>query len=160
MLLFFRMVKYLEEKMKTFMAKPNDVERKWFVVDATRMPLGRLASQVADILSGKNKPTFTPHVDSGDYVIVINSDKVVLTGKKLEQKKMYHHSGYVGGLKEVDYKTLMSNKSDLVVMNAVKGMLPKTVLGRQMLTRLRVFKGAEHDHEAQKPELITLKGVR
>lgn len=160
MLLFFRMVKYLEEKMKTFMAKPNDVERKWFVVDATRMPLGRLASQVADILSGKNKPTFTPHIDSGDYVIVINSDKVVLTGKKLEQKKMYHHSGYVGGLKEVDYKTLMSNKSDLVVMNAVKGMLPKTVLGRQMLTRLRVFKGAEHDHEAQKPELITLKGVR
>lgn len=160
MLLFFRMVKYLEEKMKTFMAKPNDVERKWFVVDATRMSLGRLASQVADILSGKNKPTFTPHVDSGDYVIVINSDKVVLTGKKLEQKKMYHHSGYVGGLKEVDYKTLMSNKSDLVVMNAVKGMLPKTVLGRQMLTRLRVFKGAEHDHEAQKPELITLKGVR
>ncbi len=160
MLLFFRMVKYLEEKMKTFMAKPNDVERKWFVVDATRMPLGRLASQVADILSGKNKPTFTPHVDSGDYVIVINSDKVVLTGKKLEQKKMYHHSGYVGGLKEVDYKTLMSNKSDLVIMNAVKGMLPKTVLGRQMLTRLRVFKGAEHDHEAQKPELITLKGVR
>ena len=146
--------------MKTFMAKPNDVERKWFVVDATRMPLGRLASQVADILSGKNKPTFTPHVDSGDYVIVINSDKVVLTGKKLEQKKMYHHSGYVGGLKEVDYKTLMSNKSDLVVMNAVKGMLPKTVLGRQMLTRLKVFKGAEHDHEAQKPELITLKGVR
>ena len=146
--------------MKTFMAKPNDVERKWFVVDATRMPLGRLASQVADILSGKNKPTFTPHVDSGDYVIVINSDKVVLTGKKLEQKKMYHHSGYVGGLKEVDYKTLMSSKSDLVVMNAVKGMLPKTVLGRQMLTRLRVFKGAEHDHEAQKPELITLKGVR
>lgn len=160
MLLFFRMVKYLEEKMKTFMAKPNDVERKWFVVDATRMPLGRLASQVADILSGKNKPTFTPHIDSGDYVIVINSDKVVLTGKKLEQKKIYHHSGYVGGLKEVDYKTLMSNKSDLVVMNAVKGMLPKTVLGRQMLTRLRVFKGAEHDHEAQKPELITLKGVR
>ena len=160
MLLFFRMVKYLEEKMKTFMAKPNDVERKWFVVDATRMPLGRLASQVADILSGKNKPTFTPHVDSGDYVIVINSDKVVLTGKKLEQKKMYHHSGYVGGLKEVDYKTLMSNKSDLVIMNAVKGMLPKTVLGKQMLTRLRVFKGAEHDHEAQKPELITLKGVR
>lgn len=146
--------------MKTFMAKPSDVERKWFVVDATKMPLGRLASQVADILSGKNKPTFTPHVDSGDYVIVINSDKVILTGKKLEQKKMYHHTGYVGGLKEVDYKTLMATKSDLVVLHAVKGMLPKTVLGRQMLTRLRVFKGAEHDHEAQKPELITLKGVR
>ena len=146
--------------MKTFMAKPNDVERKWFVVDATNMPLGRLASQVADILSGKNKPTFTPHVDSGDYVVVINSDAVVLTGKKLEQKKMYTHSGYVGGLKETNYKTLMATKSDVAVMKAVKGMLPKTTLGRQMLKRLRVFKGAEHEHEAQKPELITLKGVR
>ena len=146
--------------MKTFMAKPNDVERKWFVVDATNMPLGRLASQVADILSGKNKPTFTPHVDSGDYVVIINSDAVVLTGKKLEQKKMYTHSGYVGGLKETNYKTLMATKSDVAVMKAVKGMLPKTTLGRQMLKRLRVFKGAEHEHEAQKPELITLKGVR
>ena len=146
--------------MKTFMAKPADVERKWFVVDATNMPLGRLASQVADILSGKNKPTFTPHVDSGDYVVIINSDAVVLTGKKLEQKKMYTHSGYVGGLKETDYKTLMATKSDVVVMKAVRGMLPKTTLGRQMLKRLRVFKGENHDHEAQKPELITLKGVR
>lgn len=146
--------------MKTFMAKPADVERKWFVVDATNMPLGRLASQVADILSGKNKPTFTPHVDSGDYVVIINSDLVVLTGKKLEQKKMYTHSGYVGGLKETDYKTLMATKSDVAVMKAVKGMLPKTTLGRQMLKRLRVFKGENHDHEAQKPELITLKGVR
>ena len=146
--------------MKTFMAKPNDVERKWFVVDATNMPLGRLASQVADILSGKNKPTFTPHVDSGDFVIVINSDAVVLTGKKLEQKKMYTHSGYVGGLKETDYKTLMATKSDVVITKAVKGMLPKTTLGRQMIKRLRVFKGNEHNHEAQKPELITLKGVR
>ena len=146
--------------MKTFMAKPADVERKWFVVDATNMPLGRLASQVADILSGKNKPTFTPHVDSGDYVVIINSDAVVLTGKKLEQKKMYTHSGYVGGLKETDYKTLMATKSDVAVMKAVRGMLPKTTLGRQMLKRLRVFKGENHDHEAQKPELITLKGVR
>lgn len=146
--------------MKTFMAKPSDVERKWYLVDATKMPLGRLASQVADILSGKNKPTFTPHVDSGDYVVVINSDKIILTGKKLEQKKLYSHSGYVGGLKEVDYKTLMANNSEKVVMTAVKGMLPKTVLGRQMLTRLRVFKGSEHEHAAQKPELITLKGVR
>lgn len=146
--------------MKTFMAKPNDVERKWFVVDATNMPLGRLASQVADILSGKNKPTFTPHVDSGDYVVVINSDAVVLTGKKLEQKKMYTHSGYVGGLKETNYKTLMATKSDVVITKAVKGMLPKTTLGKQMIKRLRVFKGNEHEHEAQKPELITLKGVR
>ena len=146
--------------MKTFMAKPADVERKWFVVDATNMPLGRLASQVADILSGKNKPTFTPHVDSGDYVVIINSDAVVLTGKKLEQKKMYTHSGYVGGLKETNYKTLMATKSDVVITKAVKGMLPKTTLGKQMIKRLRVFKGNEHEHEAQKPELITLKGVR
>lgn len=154
------MEKILEEIMKTFMAKPNDVERKWFLVDATKMPLGRLASQVADILSGKNKPTFTPHVDSGDYVVIINSDKVILTGKKLEQKKLITHSGYVGGLKQTDYKTLMASKSDLAVITAVKGMLPKTKLGKQMLTRCRVFKGAEHEHEAQRPELITLKGVR
>ena len=146
--------------MKTYMARPENIERKWYLVDATNMPLGRLASQVADILSGKNKPTFTPHVDSGDFVIVINSDAVVLTGKKLEQKKMYTHSGYVGGLKETDYKTLMATKSDVVITKAVKGMLPKTTLGRQMIKRLRVFKGNEHNHEAQKPELITLKGVR
>ena len=146
--------------MKTFMEKPENVERKWYVVDATNMPLGRLASQVADILSGKNKPNYTPHVDTGDHVIVINSDKVVLTGKKLTQKILRHHSGYIGGLKEMDYKTVMATKSDVAVEHAVKGMLPKNSLGRKMYGRLRVYKNAEHNHEAQKPELIQLKGVR
>ncbi len=146
--------------MKTFMAKPTEVERKWFVVDATDMPLGRLASQVADILSGKLKPTYTPHVDGGDHVIVINSDNAVLTGKKLTQKKLRWHSGYVGGLKEVDYKTLMANSSDKAVVEAVKGMLPKNSLGRKMITRLKVYKGSSHNHEAQKPETITLKGAK
>lgn len=146
--------------MKTFMQKPENVERKWYVVDATNMPLGRLASQVADILTGKNKPTFTPHVDSGDHVIVINSDKAVLTGKKLTQKMLRSHSGYIGGLKETDYKTVMEKKSDVAVMHAVKGMLPKTSLGRKMFTRLRVYKNAEHNHEAQQPVAVSLKGVR
>ena len=146
--------------MKTFMQKPENVERKWYVVDASNMPLGRLASQVADILTGKNKPTFTPHVDSGDHVIVINSDKAVLTGKKLTQKMLRSHSGYIGGLKETDYKTVMENKSDVAVMHAVKGMLPKTSLGRKMFTRLRVYKNAEHNHEAQQPVAVSLKGVR
>lgn len=146
--------------MKTLMAKPAEVERKWYIVDASDMPLGRLASQVADILHGKHKPTFTPHVDSGDHVIVINSDNVVLTGKKLSQKKLRWHTGYVGGLKEVDYKTVMATASDKAVIEAVKGMLPKTTLGRKMLTRLRVYKGAEHEQIAQKPEQITLKGAR
>lgn len=146
--------------MKTFMAKPENVERKWFVVDATNMPLGRLASQVADILSGKNKPTYTPHVDSGDFVIVINTDKVVLTGKKARQKIYRTHSGYIGGLKEVEYGTMLANKSDVIVTKSVKGMLPKTSLGRKMATRLKVFKDANHNHEAQKPELIELKGAR
>ena len=146
--------------MKTFMAKPENVERKGFVVDATNMPLGRLASQVADILSGKNKPTFTPHVDSGDFVIVINTDKVVLTGKKARQKIYRTHSGYIGGLKEVEYGTMLANKSDVIVTKSVKGMLPKTSLGRKMATRLKVYKDANHNHEAQKPELIELKGAR
>lgn len=146
--------------MKTFMEKPENVERKWYVVDGTNMPLGRLASQVADILSGKNKPTYTPHVDTGDHVIVINSDKVVLTGKKLTQKMLRSHSGYIGGLKEMDYKTVMATKSDVAVMHAVKGMLPKNSLGRKMYSRLRVYKNAEHNHEAQKPVLVELKGVR
>ena len=115
--------------MKTFMANPSTVEQKWYVVDATNMPLGRLATQVATILRGKNKPEFTPHVDTGDYVIVINSDKVVLTGKKLQQKKHYTYSGYVGGLKEVGYDELLRTKSDLAVKEAVKGMLPKNSLG-------------------------------
>ena len=146
--------------MKTYMANPVTVERKWFVVDATNMPLGRLASQVADILTGKNKTIYTPHVDTGDFVIVINADKVVLTGKKLEQKKLRWHTGFVGGLKTVDYKTLMAKDSRKVVEHAVKGMLPKNTLGRKEFTRLHVYKDAEHKHEAQKPEQVALKGVR
>ncbi len=146
--------------MKTFMAKPQTVEAKWYVVDATNMPLGRLASQVATILKGKNKPEYTPHVDTGDHVIVINSDKLVLTGNKLKDKKHYHHTGYVGGLKEVGYDELMRTKSDDVVKFAVKGMLPKNSLGKKMIKKLRVYKDANHNHEAQKPEQITLKGAR
>ncbi len=146
--------------MKTYMANPVSVERKWYVVDATNMPLGRLASQVADILTGKNKTIYTPHVDTGDFVVVINSDKVVLTGKKLQQKKMRWHTGYIGGLKEVGYNTLMAKNSDKAVVKAVKGMLPKTSLGRKQITRLHVYKDAEHKQQAQNPQPITLKGVR
>ena len=146
--------------MKTYMAKPQSVESKWYIVDATNMPLGRLAAQVATILRGKNKPEFTPHVDTGDHVIVINSDKVVLTGKKLEQKKHYHHTGFVGGMKEEGYDKLLAEKSDYVVTLAVKGMLPKTNLGRKMLKKLKIFKGAEHNMQAQKPETLTLGGKR
>ena len=146
--------------MKTFMANPANVERKWFLVDATDMPLGRLASQVADILSGKNKPEYTPHVDLGDYVVIINTDKLVLTGKKLTQKMFRTHSGYIGGLKETDYATMMAKKSDEVVMKAVKGMLPKTTLGRKQATRCKIYKGAEHEQTAQQPVLVELKGAR
>lgn len=137
--------------MKTFMANGNSVDRKWYVVDASGMSLGRLASQVASILRGKNKPIFTPNVDTGDFVIVLNSDKVVLTGKKLDQKLYTYHTGYIGGLKQVPYARMMAEKSDLVVYEAVKGMLPKNSLGKQMLTKLRVYKGAEHNHQAQQP---------
>ncbi len=137
--------------MKTYMAKDQQVERKWYVVDATGLTLGRLASQVATVLRGKNKPIFTPNVDTGDFVIVINSDKVVLTGKKLDQKLYTYHTGYVGGLKQTPYRRMMDEKSDVVVYEAVKGMLPKNTLGAQMLSKLRVYKGAEHNHQAQKP---------
>ena len=143
--------------MKTYMAKAETVQRKWYVVDAEGMVLGRLASQVAAILRGKNKPTFTPHVDTGDHVIVLNADKVVLTGDKLNQKFYRRHSGYPGGLKETSYKDLMAKKADLAVIEAVRGMLPKNALGRQMIKKLRVYKGAEHDHAAQKPEVLVLK---
>ena len=139
------------------MATNQTVERKWYVVDASGMALGRLASQVASILRGKNKPTFTPNVDTGDFVIVLNSDKVVLTGKKLEQKFYTYHTGYIGGLKQVPYSRMMAEKSDLAVYEAVKGMLPKNKLGRQMLTKLRVYKGAEHNHQAQQPVELTLE---
>ncbi len=142
--------------MKTFMAKNGQVERTWYVVDATDMPLGRLASQVAAILRGKNKPVFTPNVDTGDHVIVINTDKVVLTGKKLEQKYYSYHTGYIGGLKQIPYSRMLAEKSDLAVYEAVRGMLPKNSLGRQMITKLRVYKNAEHNHQAQKPVELKL----
>ncbi len=140
--------------MKTYMANAQTVERKWYVVDAAGIPLGRLASHVAAVLRGKHKPTFTPNVDNGDFVIVINTDKVVLTGKKLEDKFYRYHTGYIGGLKEIPYKKLMAEKSDLAVYEAVKGMLPKNSLGRAMIKKLRVYKGAEHNHVAQKPETL------
>ena len=143
--------------MKTFMANAETVERKWYVVDADGMTLGRLASQVAAILRGKNKPTFTPNCDTGDHVIIINAAKVVLTGKKLEQKVYYHHSGYAGGLKETKYRKLMAEKPEFAVKHAVIGMMPKGPLGRQMARKLRVYAGAEHEHEAQKPEVLVLK---
>ena len=142
--------------MKTYMANSQTVSRKWYVVDADGMPLGRLASQVAAILRGKNKPEFTPNVDTGDYVIVINTDKVILTGRKLEQKMKRHHTLYMGGLKEVTYKKFMAEKSDQAVYDAVKGMLPKNSLGRKMIKKLRVYKDANHEHEAQKPEVLNL----
>lgn len=138
------------------MAKNGQVERTWYVVDATDMPLGRLASQVAAILRGKNKPVFTPNVDTGDHVIVINTDKVVLTGKKLEQKYYSYHTGYIGGLKQIPYSRMIAEKSDLAVYEAVRGMLPKNSLGRQMITKLRVYKNAEHNHQAQKPVELKL----
>ena len=142
--------------MKTYMAKAESVERKWYVVDAAGVPLGRLASRVASVLRGKNKPTYTPNVDTGDFVIVVNTDKAVLTGKKLENKFYRYHTGYIGGLKEISYKKMMEEKSDLAVYEAVKGMLPKNSLGRVMLKKLKVYKGAEHNHAAQKPEVLKL----
>jgi len=138
------------------MANAQNVERNWYIVDADGMTLGRLASQVAAILRGKNKPTFTPHVDCGDHVIVINAAKVVLTGKKLDQKVYYHHSGFAGGLKETKYRKLMAEKPEFAVKHAVVGMLPKGPLGRQMARKLRVYAGAEHEHEAQKPTVLEL----
>lgn len=142
--------------MKSFVAKPADIERKWYVIDANGQTLGRLATQVAMILRGKHKPIYTPHVDCGDHVIVINAGKVVLTGKKLEQKKYYRYSGYVGGLKETSAKDMLEKKPELMVYEAIKGMMPKNSLGREMLTKLRVYKDAEHAHVAQKPETYTL----
>ncbi|MBE5756411.1 MAG: 50S ribosomal protein L13 [Clostridia bacterium] len=142
--------------MRTYMAHKETVERKWFVVDAEGQPLGRVASRVAAILRGKHKPTFTPNVDTGDFVIVLNCDKVVLTGKKLENKMYRYHTGHVGGLKEITYKKLMENKADVAVYEAIKGMLPKNSLGRQMIKKLKVYRGAEHNHQAQKPEVLKL----
>ena len=144
----------------TVMAKSETVDRKWYVIDAANIPLGRVASQVAAILRGKNKTIYTPHVDTGDYVIVINSDKMVLTGNKLNDKKYFHHSGYPGGIKEESYKDLMEKKSDFTLEKAVKGMLPKNSLGKKMFTKLKVYKGSEHPHQAQQPIELKIKGVR
>ena len=141
--------------MQTYMANPDKIERKWYVVDAEGCTLGRLASGVASVLRGKNKPQFTPHVDTGDYVIVVNADKIKVTGKKLDQKIYYNHSDYVGGMKETTLKEMMAKKPEKVVELAVKGMLPKGPLGREMYTKLFVYAGPEHKHAAQKPEVLT-----
>ena len=141
--------------MKSYMASPATIVRKWYVVDATGYTLGRLASEVAMVLRGKNKPIYTPHIDTGDYVIIVNADKVKVTGKKLDQKIYYRHSDYVGGMKEATLREMMDKKPEKVIELAVKGMLPKGPLGRTMYKKLFVYAGAEHGHEAQKPEVLT-----
>jgi len=141
--------------MKTFMASPETIERKWYVVDAEGLTLGRLTSAVASVLRGKNKPTFTPHIDTGDYVIIVNAEKIAVTGKKMDQKIYYTHSDYVGGLKTATLREMIEKKPEQVIRLAVKGMLPKGPLGNQMLTKLHVYAGAEHPHAAQKPETLT-----
>ena len=141
--------------MQTYMANPDKIERKWYVVDADGCTPGRLASGVASVLRGKNKPQFTPHVDTGDYVIIVNADKIKVTGKKLEQKIYYNHSDYVGGMRETTLKEMLAKKPERVIELAVKGMLPKGPLGRSMYTKLFVYAGPEHKHEAQKPEALT-----
>ena len=141
--------------MQTYMANPDKIERKWYVVDAEGQTLGRLSSGIASVSRGKNKPQFTPHVDTGDYVIVINADKIKVTGKKMNQKIYYHHSDYVGGMKETTLKEMLAKKPERVIELAVKGMLPKGPLGRSMYTKLFVYAGPEHKHAAQKPEVLT-----
>ena len=144
--------------MNTFMANPDKIDRKWYVVDAEGCTLGRLASEVANVLRGKNKPIYTPHVDCGDYVIVVNADKIKVTGKKLDQKIYYRHSEYVGGMKETTLRELLAKKPQRVIELSVKGMLPKGPLGRSLYTKLHVYAGAEHTHAAQKPEVMEIKG--
>jgi len=143
--------------MKSFMASPATIEKKWYVVDATGHTLGRLSSEIAKILRGKNKPTYTPHIDTGDYVIVVNADKIKVTGKKLQQKIYYNHSDYPGGMRETTLAEMMAKKPTEVITLAIKGMLPKGPLGRSMITKLHVFAGPEHDHAAQKPEVLEIK---
>ena len=143
--------------MKTYMANPDKIERKWYVVDAEGQTLGRLAAEVAKVLRGKNKPEFTPHIDTGDNVIVINAEKIKVTGKKLDQKVYYHHSDYVGGMKETTLREMMAKKPEQVIELAVKGMLPKGPLGRSMITKLHVYAGPEHEQAAQKPEVLEIK---
>ncbi|MEE3467560.1 MAG: 50S ribosomal protein L13 [Eubacterium sp.] len=142
--------------MKTYVAKASDVERKWYVIDAEGKTLGRLSSEVANILRGKKKPIYTPSVDTGDYVIIVNAEKVATTGKKLDQKIYYHHSDYVGGMKETTLRDMLQKKPEYVITHAVKGMLPKGKLGRQMLKKLHVYAGPEHEHAAQKPEALDI----
>ncbi len=141
--------------MSSYMAKPQDINRKWYIIDAANKPLGRVAAQAASILRGKHLPTYTPNVDCGDHVIIINAEKAVLTGNKLSQKVRYYHTGWVGGIKEIHYDRLMADKPQDAMMYAVKGMLPNNTIGRKALTRLRVYQGAEHNHAAQKPEAWT-----
>ena len=143
--------------MKTFVATPSNIERKWYVVDASGKTLGRLATEVATVLRGKNKPTYTPFIDTGDYVIVINASKLVLTGNKLDKKMYRYHTGYAGGLKETSYRKLMDTKPEKAFELAVKGMLRKNALGRQMFKKLKVYAGAEHEHAAQKPEVLNFE---
>lgn len=143
--------------MKSYIAKPSEIERKWYVIDVAGKPLGRAASQVATILRGKHKPTFTPHVDCGDHVIIVNADKVALTGKKLDQKMLRHHSMYPGGLKEMSYRKALDKKPEFVFQEAVRRMLPQGKLGRQMLKKLKVNSGPEHNNDAQKPEVLELR---
>lgn len=143
--------------MKSYIAKPSEVERQWFVIDVAEKPLGRAASQVATILRGKHKPTYTPHVDCGDYVIIVNADKVALTGKKLDQKMLRHHSQFPGGLKEMTYRKALEKKPEFIFQEAVRRMLPDGKLGRQMLKKLKVYSGAEHNNDAQNPEVLELR---
>jgi len=140
--------------MSTYMAKSSEVERKWYVLDAANKPLGKTAAQAANILRGKHRPEFTPHVDCGEFVIIVNCEKAILTGRKLDQKYYRHHSGYIGGLKEVQYRTLMKTRPELAMKLAVKGMLPKNSIGEKSLTRLKLYRGAEHKNAAQKPEVL------
>ena len=141
--------------MKTYVASPEKIERKWYVVDAEGCTLGRLSSEIAKVLRGKNKPEYTPHIDTGDYVIVINAEKIAVSGKKMDQKMYYHHSDYIGGLKETTLKEMLAKHPERVIEHAVKGMLPNNTLGRAAAKRLRVYKGAEHNNAAQKPETLT-----
>ena len=145
-----------ERPLKTFMPKAADITRQWYVVDAEGLVLGRLASEVANILRGKNKPIYTPNVDTGDYVIIVNADKVIMTGKKLDQKIYYHHSGYPGGLKETKYRKLLAEKPEFAIRHAIVGMLPKGPLGRQMAKKLKIYSGPEHEHAAQQPVKLDL----
>jgi large subunit ribosomal protein L13 len=143
--------------VQTYMATPKDIEKKWYILDAANKPLGRLATEAARLLRGKHKPIFTPHIDTGDHVIIINAEKVLLTGNKLSKKKYYKHSRYPGGLKSMDYQTLLATKPERAIQKAVKGMIPHNRLGRKILTKMRVYRGSEHPHAAQKPEVWNME---